>query len=107
MISFKGDGATLATGTSNYSSFASTCNSDNNYYEGTIGIKTGFTTEAKNCFIGAVSRNGYELYCFIMGAPTVNKESQRYPDKINVGGNIMSLINYNDSMQDYCFYGLF
>ena len=52
MISFKGDGATLATDTSNYSSFASTC-------------------------------------------------------KINVGGNIMSLINYNDSMQDYCFYGLF
>ena len=54
------------------------------YYEGTIGIKTGFTTEAKNCFIGAVSRNGYELYCFIMGAPTVNKESQRYPDTIKL-----------------------
>ena len=52
MISFKGDAASLATGTSNYSYFTSTC-------------------------------------------------------KMNVGGNIMSLINYNNSMENYCFYGLF
>ena len=54
------------------------------YYEGTIGIKTGFTSEAKNCYIGAVSRNGFELFVIIMGAPTVNKESQRYPDTIKL-----------------------
>ena len=54
------------------------------YYEGTIGIKTGFTSEAQNCFIGAASRNNYELINIVLAAPTINGESQRYPDVIKL-----------------------
>ena len=54
------------------------------YYQGAIGMKTGFTSEAKNCFIGAASRNGYELINIVLGAPTIDGESQRYPDIIKL-----------------------
>lgn len=54
------------------------------YYEGTLGIKTGFTTQAKNCFIGAAKRNDFELISVVLGAPTINSESQRFPDTIRL-----------------------
>jgi D-alanyl-D-alanine carboxypeptidase (penicillin-binding protein 5/6) len=51
------------------------------YYEGAIGIKTGFTTEAKNCLISAVNKNGFECIAVVLGAGTNSAGlSERYLD---------------------------
>ena len=44
--------------------------SDNYYYEYAIGIKTGYTSQAKNCLVSAATKDGLELYCIILGAGT-------------------------------------
>lgn len=36
------------------------------YYEGTIGVKTGLTSTAGGCFVGAVNRNGTELISVVL-----------------------------------------
>ena len=51
------------------------------YYPGCIGIKTGFTSEAKNCLISATSKNGLQLIAVVFGAElTENRRSARYVD---------------------------
>ena len=51
------------------------------YLEDCIGIKTGFTSEAKNCLISCCSRNNLELICVVLGASaTDNGDSARYID---------------------------
>lgn len=37
-------------------------------YEGTIGVKTGFTKEAGRCLVSAVQRDGVGLICVTLGA---------------------------------------
>ena len=37
-------------------------------YEGAIGLKTGYTTKAKNTFVGAATRNGRTMLVVVMGA---------------------------------------
>ena len=39
-----------------------------NYYEYAIGIKTGFTSQAKNCLVAGASKDGIELIAVILGA---------------------------------------
>lgn len=51
------------------------------YYQGCIGIKTGYTSEAKNCLISACNKNGLQLIAVVLGsALTDNKRSARYVD---------------------------
>ena len=51
------------------------------YYQGCIGIKTGFTSEAKNCLVSAVSKKGIQLIAVVFGAAlTENNRSARYVD---------------------------
>ena len=38
-------------------------------YEGALGIKTGYTTLARNTFIGAAKRNGHTLVVTLMNSP--------------------------------------
>ena len=58
---------------------------DNYYYEHAIGIKTGFTTQAGNCLIGAAESNGLEVISVILdGTQTSNGLSQRYLDTITL-----------------------
>lgn len=38
------------------------------YYEYAIGIKTGFTTQAKNCLIAGAKKDGIELIAVMLGA---------------------------------------
>ena len=55
------------------------------YLEECVGIKTGYTSQAKNCLISACSKNGLGLICVILGAnPINNSESSRYIDSINL-----------------------
>ena len=50
------------------------------YYPGCIGIKTGYTSEAKNCLISACNKNGLQLIAVVLGSGTVNGKSARYID---------------------------
>ncbi|MCI9063632.1 MAG: D-alanyl-D-alanine carboxypeptidase [Clostridia bacterium] len=56
-----------------------------NYLPDCIGIKTGFTSEARNCLVSACNKNGLELISVILGSPTLKSgESTRYKDSINL-----------------------
>ena len=58
---------------------------DKYYYPYCIGIKTGFTTPAKNCLIAASEKDGFELISVILHAEqTEEKLSARYMDTINL-----------------------
>ena len=55
------------------------------YYEYAIGIKTGFTTQAKNCLIAGAKKDGVELIAVMLGAEaTENGQSGRYVDAKNL-----------------------
>ena len=55
------------------------------YYEYAIGVKTGFTSQAKNCLISASKKDGLELIAVVLGAEaTEDGKSGRYMDSINL-----------------------
>ena len=59
---------------------------DNDYfYKYATGVKTGFTTPAKNCLIASANKSGLELLTVVLGA-TQNEQglSNRYLDTINL-----------------------
>lgn len=51
-----------------------------------IGIKTGFTTPAKNCLVSAYSKDDMELISVVLGAPQNNSDgfSSKYTDTTNL-----------------------
>lgn len=55
------------------------------YYENCIGIKTGYTSQAKNCLISASKKDGLELISVVLGAGTTeNGKSGKNVDTINL-----------------------
>lgn len=55
------------------------------HYEYAIGIKTGYTSQAKNCLIAASSKDGLELITVVLGAQlTETGASARYVDTIKL-----------------------
>lgn len=55
------------------------------YYPYCNGIKTGYTTPAKNCLISSSNKNGFELISVILHAETTEDGlSARYVDTINL-----------------------
>lgn len=70
-------------------------NSSSTYYNPNVtGIKTGFTTPAKNCLISGYSENGIELISVVLGAPqsTADNLSPKFIDTTNL---------FNFGMQNY------
>lgn len=60
----------------------------NYYYPYAIGVKTGYTSKAKNCLVSAANKNGIELIAVVLGSmQTSTGLSERYLDTI-------SLFNY-------------
>lgn len=58
---------------------------DNYYYKYAIGIKTGYTSQAKNCLISASNKDGFELLAIVLGATQTNDGlSARYVDSKNL-----------------------
>ena len=54
---------------------------DNYYYKNAIGIKTGYTSAAKNCIVAGAERDGLEFIAVILGAEqTETGLSERYLD---------------------------
>lgn len=55
------------------------------YYEYAIGMKTGFTSQAKNCLISASLKDGLELITVALGAEAASDgRSGRYVDTFNL-----------------------
>lgn len=55
------------------------------YYSYCIGIKTGFTSPAKNCLISASNKNGVELISVVLGGDsTSDGKDTRYLDSMNL-----------------------
>ena len=58
---------------------------DNYYYKYATGIKTGFTTPAKNCLISSANKGNLELLVVVLGASQNDQGlSNRYLDTINL-----------------------
>ena len=53
------------------------------YYEPAIGIKTGYTSQAKRCLIAASKKNNIELITVVLGAQSSLTDT-RYLDTINL-----------------------
>ncbi|MDW7651983.1 MAG: D-alanyl-D-alanine carboxypeptidase family protein [Bacillota bacterium] len=49
-------------------------------YEGAEGIKTGWTTPAGRCFVGAASRDGWRLVTVVLNAPQMWEDTERLLD---------------------------
>ena len=55
------------------------------YYEYAIGIKTGYTSQAKNCLISASLKDGLEIIAVVLGASTTETgRSGRCIDSVNL-----------------------
>lgn len=54
-------------------------------YEGSNGIKTGFTSKAGHCFVGGAKKNDMQLIAAALGAGWGNRgKTQKYTDVINM-----------------------
>ena len=51
------------------------------YYENAIGIKTGYTSQAKNCLIADAKKDNLELIAVTLGSKS---QADRYSDTINM-----------------------
>lgn len=72
------------------------------YYPYAIGVKTGFTTPAKNCLISASNKNGFELISVVLHAETTEDGlSARYLDTINLFEYGYNNFNLDDIKKEY------
>ncbi len=72
------------------------------YYPTCIGIKSGFTTPAKNCLVSASNRNGFELISVILHAEsTEDGQSARYIDTINLFNYGYENYKLSDILKEY------
>jgi len=72
------------------------------YYKYCNGIKTGFTTPAKNCMISSANKDGFELICIVLHAErTDNGLSARYLDTINLFNYWYQFFNLEDIKKLY------
>jgi len=54
------------------------------YYSNAIGIKTGYTSQAKRCLIAASKKDNLELITVVLGAEPTYGDDKRYEDTINL-----------------------
>lgn len=65
-------------------------------YEGAIGIKTGFTSKAGYCFVGAAKRNGRTLVSCVLASGWPPNKSYKWSDTkalMNFGFDNFSMLN--------------
>lgn len=75
------------------------------YYPYCTGIKSGFTTPAKNCLISSSNKNGFETVSVILHAEsTEDGASARYVDTINLFEYGYNNYNIDDILKEYNMY---
>lgn len=77
--------------------------SDNKYYYPYCnGIKTGFTTPAKNCLISSSNKDGFETIAVVLHAESTEEGlSARYLDTINLFEYGYNHYNLDDILEEY------
>lgn len=77
--------------------------SDNRYYYPYCnGIKTGFTTPAKNCLVASSNKDGFEVISVVLHAESTEEGlSARYLDTINLFEYGYNKYNINDILEEY------
>ncbi len=77
--------------------------SDNRYYYPYCnGIKTGFTTPAKNCLVASSNKDGFEVISVVLHAESTEERlSARYLDTINLFEYGYNKYNINDILEEY------
>lgn len=76
------------------------------YYPYCNGIKTGFTTPAKNCLIASSNKNGFELISVVLHAEsTEDGLSARYLDTINLFEYGYENYKQDDILKEYNMLG--
>lgn len=80
--------------------------SDNRYYYPYCnGIKTGFTTPAKNCLISSSNKDGFETIAVVLHAESTEEGlSARYLDTINLFEYGYNNYNLDDILEEYDMY---
>lgn len=85
-----------------------------NEYEGSTGIKTGFTKKAGRCLVSSCYRNGMELVCVVLNCPPMFERSKALfsscfecykPIKLVESDNIIDFIEVVNS-KDKCPIGI-
>lgn len=72
------------------------------YYPYVTGIKSGYTTPAKNCLVTGSNRYGFELVCVVLHAETTDSgESARNVDTINLLEYGYKNFNKEDIIKEY------
>lgn len=72
------------------------------YYPYCNGIKSGFTTPAKNCLISSSNKDGFETIAVILHAEATEEGfSARYIDTINLFEYGYNKYNINDILEEY------
>ena len=56
-------------------------------YDGTIGVKTGYTKKAGKCLVSAVERDGLKLITVVLNHPNMWGDSMSYFDSVFNGAN--------------------
>ncbi len=69
------------------------------YYEGIDGLKTGYTSLAKNTFTGTAERNGTRLISVIMGAEDSATRFRETAKLMDYGFNRFNSINIESSLE--------
>lgn len=76
------------------------------YYPYCTGIKTGFTTPAKNCLISSAKKDDFEVIAVVLHAEsTENGLSARYLDTINMFNYGYNNYNFEDIKEEYDMIG--
>ena len=76
----------------NTNGLLSTMRYTNYYYKGAIGIKTGHTTQAGNCLVGAAVRDGMELITAVFGGKDVSDSHKDTIRMLDYGFSAYELI---------------
>ena len=76
------------------------------YYKYCTGLKTGYTTPARNCLISTSNKNGFELISVILHAETTEDGlSARYLDTINLFNYGYKNFKIEDIYEEYNLIG--
>ena len=82
---------------------------DNYYYKYATGIKTGYTSAAKNCLVASAEKNGIEYISVVLGASITYENtgsvSHRYVDnfsfrKLKAANNLIKTIKIENGKKD-------
>jgi len=72
------------------------------WYDGAIGLKTGFTKEAGYNLVSCAERNGIRLICVVLGVPERNGHFSESMKLLNYGFNNYEFVSVYDAQSKIC-----